>query len=76
MRQLAKKAEVQYIPPKNLRSTHISLLTALGVPLSVIQEQVGHSSPDVTSEHYIRVFNESLRGAAMLLHNRLHGQQG
>lgn len=76
MRQLAGKAGVQYIPPKNLRSTHISLLTALGVPLSVIQEQVGHEDgSSVTSEHYVRVFSASLKNAATLLHQRLHGDQ-
>lgn len=72
LRSIAERAGVQYIPPKNLRSTYISLLTALGVPLSVVQESVGHSSPDITSQHYIRVFGDNLRRAAMLLHQRLH----
>lgn len=73
MRGVAKRAGVHYIPPKNLRSTYISLLTSLGVPLSVVQESVGHSSPEVTSQHYIRVFEDNLRQAAMMLHQRLHG---
>lgn len=69
---VADKAGVNRIPPKNLRSTYVSLLNDLGIPLSIIQQQVGHSSPDITTKHYVRVFDESLRHAAMLLHNRLH----
>lgn len=73
MHTVADRAGVPRIPPKNLRSTYISLLNSLGVPLSVIQQAVGHSSPDVTSKHYIRVFDASLREAARLLHEHLHG---
>mgnify|MGYP000962796133 CR=1 FL=1 len=75
LKQVAKRAGVHPIPAKNLRSTYISLLTALGVPLSVIQESVGHSRPDVTSQHYIRVFEDNLRRAAIALHQRLHGDR-
>ncbi|OPZ51175.1 MAG: Phage integrase family protein [Firmicutes bacterium ADurb.BinA052] len=73
MRRLAKRANVHYIPPKNLRSTYISLMNDLGIPLPIIQQAAGHSSPDVTSKHYIRIFNSSLKEAATLYHERLHG---
>jgi integrase len=72
MARVAERAGVPYIPPKNLRSTYISLLTSLGIPLSVIQQAVGHSSPEVTSKHYIRVYDASLREAARVLHEHLH----
>lgn len=72
MHVVADRAGVPRIPPKNLRSTYISLLTSLGIPLSVIQQAVGHSSPEVTSRHYIRVFDASLREAARVLHEHLH----
>lgn len=74
MQRVARRAGVQFIPPKNLRSTYISLMNALGIPLSVIQQAAGHSSPDVTSKHYIRVFDASLKEAAALYHDRLHGK--
>lgn len=74
MRDVAQRAGVHYIPPKNLRSTYISLLSAIGVPMPVIQESVGHASPNTTSQHYIRVFNQNLRQAASLLYQHLHNE--
>lgn len=73
IRRVAKRADVHYIPPKNLRSTYISLMNDLGIPLPLIQRAAGHSSPDVTSKHYIRIFDSSLQEAAALYHERLHG---
>ncbi len=75
MRRVAKRAGVHYIPPKNLRSTYISLLGDLGIPLSLIQEAAGHSSPEVTSKHYLHVFNASLKEAAKVYHEHLHGPE-
>lgn len=81
MKARAKKVGAPPIPPKNLRATHISLMNALGVPLHSIQQGVGHEldSP-VTSMHYIQTYHASLRGAMMILHDRLHekeiGQNG
>lgn len=73
MRRVAKRAGVHYIPPKNLRSTYISLMGDLGIPIPTIQEAVGHASPEMISKHYLRVFSESLKQAATLYHERLHG---
>jgi integrase len=71
--RVADRAKVPRIPPKNLRSTYISLMNDLGVPLTLIQQAVGHSRPDTTTKHYIRIFSDSLQAAADALHNRLHG---
>ena len=70
---IAERAGVPVIPAKNLRSTHISLMADLGIPLPTIQKQAGHSqgSP-VTQQHYIRTYTESVRHAAMVFHERLH----
>lgn len=76
MHRVAKRAGVHPIPPKNLRSTYISLMSDIGVALPVIQKAAGHSSPDVTSHHYIRVFDTRLKAAAEIYHEHLHGAAG
>ena len=73
MHRVADRAGVHRIPPKNLRSTWVSLMGDLGIPLTVIQKGAGHSSPEVTSKHYTRVFDASLKEAATIYHNHLHG---
>jgi integrase len=73
IKRKAAEAGVSVIPPKNLRTTHISLMNALGVPLPTIQQGAGHEvGSAVTAQHYIRTYQESLRGTAMILHERLH----
>lgn len=72
----AKSVGVSPIPPKNLRTTWVSLMNALGVPLTAIQQGAGHEiGSQVTSEHYIRTYHESLRGTSMILHDKLHAKQ-
>lgn len=73
MRRVAKRTGVHYTPPKNLRITHISLMQDIGIPITTIQESIGHSSPTVTSHHYIRVFDARLKRAAEIYHEHLHG---
>ena len=68
----AKEIGVPQIPPKNLRSTYISLMCDLGVPLSVLQKQVGHTSEEMIKKHYLRLFKSSLQGASNKLHDLLH----
>ncbi|MFY9390304.1 MAG: tyrosine-type recombinase/integrase [Limnochordia bacterium] len=69
----AKEAGVSPIPPKNLRSTHISLLNDLGVPLPTIQKQAGHAANSkVTKDNYIRTYHASMKRAAMEMHEKLH----
>lgn len=73
MHRVARRAGVHPIPPKNLRSTWVSLMGDLGIPLTLIQKGAGHSSPEITAKHYTRVFDASLKQAAMIYHERLHG---
>lgn len=72
MLALADRIGVPLIPPKNLRSTHISLLNDLQIPLSVLEKQVGHTGPDMIKRHYLRIYGESLKNATMLLDEKLH----
>jgi len=74
MRSVADRAGVHYIPPKNLRSTWVSLMGDLGIPLTLIQKGAGHSSPEITAKHYTRVFDASLKEAAKIYHDHLHGE--
>jgi integrase len=53
-------------PAKEPPSTWVSLMGDFGIPLTVIQKGAGHSSPEVTSKHYTRVFDCSLKEAANL----------
>ena len=72
MRVLAERAGVHRIPPKNLRSTHISLLSDMRIPTVVIQEHVGHESPDMINRHYVRAYSASLAEAMQAFNEKLH----
>lgn len=73
MKGKAKGLGISVIPPKNLRTTHISLMIALGTPLPLVQKGSGHEAGSpVTSEHYIRTYYSSLVETAMVLHDKLH----
>lgn len=52
MKRIAEKAEVPYIPPKNLRHTHATLLLYSGVNPKVVQERLGHSDIMITLNVY------------------------
>lgn len=52
MKRVAEKAKVPYIPPKNLRHTHATLLLRSGVNPKVVQERLGHSDITITLNVY------------------------
>ena len=52
MKRIAKKASVPYIPPKNLRHTHASLLLEAGVNPKIVQERLGHEDVTLTLNTY------------------------
>jgi integrase len=52
MKRIAEKAKVPYIPPKNLRHTHATLLLYSGVNPKVVQERLGHSDIMITLNVY------------------------
>ena len=68
---LADRLGVQRVSPKDLRSTHISILHRIGVPVGTIREQVGHSNLDMINNHYLRIYNDSLKDASKALHDEL-----
>ncbi len=76
MMRKAQELGISVIPPKNLRTTHISLMKYFGIPTPDIQKQAGHApGSDVTNKHYIVEYVESLRYASMTFHEKLHGKQ-
>lgn len=73
LQRVCMKAKVPEISCKDLRSTNISLLSDLGVPLDVIQRQAGHAiGSDVTRKHYLRVYGQSVKDASEMLHDKIH----
>ena len=69
---MADRIGVPRVSPKDLRSTHISLLHQIGVPVGTIREQAGHSNLDMINKHYLRVYNASLQEASKALQEKLH----
>ncbi|MCT2871875.1 integrase [Limosilactobacillus fermentum] len=61
LRTAAKRLEINKPVSSHIfRHTHISKLAALGVPMYVIQQRVGHSNSRVTQEIYTHVTHEVL----------------
>ena len=56
-----------------LRYATASLLDAAGAPLGTVQTLLGHSSPEVTREHYIHAVASESRGAIDRMQNLLVG---
>lgn len=56
-------AELPRLTVKDLRHTHAALLFALGADIRVVQERLGHSSPDVTYNTYGHMVPASRQGA-------------
>lgn len=50
--RLTEKASVPYIPPKNLRHTHATLLLQAGVHPKIVQERLGHEDVTLTLNTY------------------------
>lgn len=67
------KAGCRRIPFKNLRHTTASLLVALGVPLRIIAEILGHSTIRLTADTYSDVGVEIQREAMSKLSKALFG---
>ncbi|WP_158097203.1 site-specific integrase [Cellulosimicrobium sp. KWT-B] len=56
-------AELPGLTVKDLRHTHAALLFALGADPRVVQERLGHSSPDVTYTTYAHLMIATRQGA-------------
>lgn len=61
---LIKAAGVPVIRIHDLRHTNATLLLAAGVSLKVVQERLGHASPEITMKHYMHAMPKMQEKAA------------
>lgn len=64
-RELIAAAGVRVIRFHELRKTTSSLLARAGVPPKVIQERLGHATPDLALKVYTKVYEEDARRAVI-----------
>jgi integrase len=67
---LSKKAKLPAIRLHDLRHTHATLLIAAGVPVKVVSERLGHSTPAFTMTVYQHVLPGMQREAVQLVANQ------
>lgn len=75
MPRLAELADVPYIPPRNLRHTHATLLLAAGVHPKVVQERLGHSTVSITMDTYSSVLPSIQLAAVSAMDDFLSGAE-
>jgi integrase len=66
-RSLSRKADVPEIRLHDLRHTHATLLIAAGVPVKVVSERLGHSTPAFTMTVYQHVLPGMQREAVQMV---------
>ncbi len=66
-RRLMEKSDVRHIRLHDLRHTHASILPKAGVPVKVVSERLGHSSPAFTMTVYQHVLPGMQADAAAAL---------
>lgn len=64
--QVASKS-LRYVPIRDLRHTHATLLLEAGVDLVVVSRRLGHSTIAITDAHYLRPKRSSDQAAAAAL---------
>jgi integrase len=72
-KKLAQQAGLPPLKLHGLRHTGATLMLADGVPLKVVQEMAGHSSPVITLASYAHVLPGQAEAAGEALSNRLFG---
>ena len=70
-KRVVQDLELPYLPLKNLRHTHATLLLLEGTNLKVVSERLGHSNIGITADIYSHVLPELDRDAANTLDHRL-----
>ena len=65
-----KRANIQNIPPHDLRHTCASLAISAGVNVLALQRMLGHTSAKVTLDTYADLFDDDLDAVAVTLHSR------
>ena len=68
-RSHTKKANVPPIRLHDLRHTHATLMLAAGVPVKVVSERLGHSTPAFTMAVYQHVLPGMQRDAVQMVAN-------
>lgn len=56
--------ELRYLPLKNLRHTHATLMLEAGVDLYTVSRRLGHSTTAVTQMHYVKPSQDADKAAA------------
>lgn len=58
-----KHSDIPYIPLRDLRNTHATLMLEAGASLELLSRRLGHARTDTTERFYIRTNREYVRGA-------------
>lgn len=62
-RQHVEACGLPYVPLRDLRHTHATLLLEAGAPLDVVSRRLGHSGTAITDQVYVRTHREYVRQA-------------
>lgn len=62
--RFVKKTDLRYVPLRDLRHTHATLLLEAGVDLVNVSRRMGHGSVTITDKHYLRPKRSADQAAA------------
>lgn len=62
-RRHVKASKLRYVPMRDLRHTHGTLMIEAGVPLAVVSRRLGHSTSAITDKFYVRPHRSADRAA-------------
>ena len=71
--QHVRKGKLRYVPLRDLRHTHATLMLEAGVDVVVVSRRLGHSTVAITDAHYLRPRRSADRKAADALGDLLAG---
>lgn len=63
-RKHAQAKKLRYVPLRDLRHTHATLMLEAGVDVVVVSRRLGHSNVTITDKHYLRPKRSSDQAAA------------
>lgn len=70
-RKQAQASKLRYIPMRDLRHTHATLMLEAGVDIVVVSRRLGHSTVAITDKHYLRPKRSADQAAADAFGNLL-----
>lgn len=53
-RKQVREKKLRYLPLRDLRHTHATLMLEAGVELAIVSRRLGHSTVTITDKHYLR----------------------